>query len=1154
MSASQTSAQNTNSTSLPQNHSGIVSHVRDVPQQSSLETRPLPEPGDFKEQLPVAITSRDPKVPVSPTTPTNIPSTSNSSNAVDDVPRSPPTQQIPNPSVPTPAPVQVDARSALHAPPASPKTNSDAARIDPGALSLSASNETVPKVDVNPPPNPSTAVSCPASVIPSLPSIQPTMPEQKAPVHDTQQFGSESLLKDEALSVPAVVTKQNANIAHDQPTPSKIEASVPSPLSPHTPDESTTSPMNFKAEQTAYSPQHPLAQSTPDNSTQKMQNDTQGMADSQKTVDSEAGERGKGQPLSAAPDTSEMQFAAPTQSDSEAPVPQPAQKPHIGTSTPEENSHLPSTSRPLPRNLPKFAKNRPKNARVFIGNLASEYTSSKEIVEIFHKYGTLIEEPVLRRSFGFVQYSTAEAASLAVMHEQNRIIGGIALDLSIADNREVKKGTHIQNNTPFQHPKPPHAVGQFSQPRGRIRERDHPGPQQQGVRKRRRSVSPNSALRKGGVHPPQYRRQRPEPKNGIYLRILCMSPTAKGYARHCENTFRNMTRLNADILHIVATNLGEALGKAMRDAIPYVMVVASRDVEAGTCTIRTLEKTGYEKSGRGNGVIPLKEAVEVCLIERGVIMPNSVANQYTGTGAGQVQGNMGVSIGNTMHRNMGVNSAMGNNRSPWNIQTGIGPQDGKTGWVNGSRVPRVARNVQTGASNMGNLPMQPPPPQSNMANTGSGGYGYDMHMSNAGYGQAGMSGGRGGSYGNQDYMGTQGFGADYSRNPSQAFNANGVGAYPEEPFNQSNNRGTYGSRADNEYDPAAVTPTQRPNVTMGDGYAWNRRPNARHSGYGAVTGATNVPNTQRMGAPYSAGRQYEFSENQYDGQGRMPYGNSYDSTNPYGNVGTSNTQGYGAYGNVSGSYGPGNETREQYNPQSINPRYSQQSGAQSGTQYRNPGWSENGAQRPMNNHMGGNFYNSHASNNSGRSGGMRGQAEVGQDNRYIEGEYGRSNINGEYGGPQVYGNRQSAGVPGVSSSGANAPALNTGVDIGRLNHLISAFQQKQAAQGIVPDASSRVVLSRMGARRDGVPPPPPSIPSASGAAVPPVPPQGVSHVLSVAGAQQALHHIGGGQLGSYPIAPKGSGGFSGGGSYHPNPQHGLPPQGGRRGPGYYQRG
>lgn len=519
------------------------------------------------------------------------------------------------------------------------------------------------------------------------------------------------------------------------------------------------------------------------------------------------------------------------------------------------NNGVLSPERPLPRNLPKSAKHRPENARVFIGNLASEYTDIHDIIKIFHKYGTLIEEPVLRRSFGFVQYSTAEAAKAAVDGEQGRIIGGIGIDLSIADNREVRKGTHIMNNTPFQHPR----AGPGTAGRSGRRERENPA---FTARKRRRSVSPQGPPRKGGVHPPQFRRQRPEPRNGVYLRILCMSPTAKAYARHCENTFRNMTGLRADVLHIIAAGLGEALGRAMRDSIPYVMVVASKDVEDGTCTIRTLEKTGYEKSGRGNGVIPLKEAVEVCLIERGILMPMNPASQNM---AGAAAGGDGLGPGG--HRGGVPGGQMYPGRGPisgtaqWlqgaggSGETGM---DGKPGWMSDSRgthAPNIRMPAPPGGMGMTGMGMAGPGNTGMMGSGAHGGYGGMDGGGPLSYGHGGMgigpsmgSGGVGGpgapgmvgaNIRSDGYDGTNTMGAtygggmgsagmEYGRNFGTSAYSMGVGSggpqggagYGERysgPGSNVRSRG-YGGGHEGEYDPASVNGSMR-----GGGYGeWGR--------------------------------------------------------------------------------------------------------------------------------------------------------------------------------------------------------------------------------------------------------------------------------------------------------------------------------------------
>ena len=80
----------------------------------------------------------------------------------------------------------------------------------------------------------------------------------------------------------------------------------------------------------------------------------------------------------------------------------------------------------------------PPACRVFIGNLATEKTNAREIEGIFAKYGRLAEPPVLRRSFGFVQFDDPRAAQAAIEREQGTMIGGLRVDLSLADNRPVR--------------------------------------------------------------------------------------------------------------------------------------------------------------------------------------------------------------------------------------------------------------------------------------------------------------------------------------------------------------------------------------------------------------------------------------------------------------------------------------------------------------------------------------------------------------------------------------------------------------------------------------------------------------------------------------------------------------------------------------------
>ncbi|KAJ1491586.1 hypothetical protein T484DRAFT_1882565, partial [Baffinella frigidus] len=80
----------------------------------------------------------------------------------------------------------------------------------------------------------------------------------------------------------------------------------------------------------------------------------------------------------------------------------------------------------------------PPDSRVFVGNLAADKTSVAELEGLFRKYGRLGEPPILRRSFGFVQYEESRSAQDAVRALNGAMVGGLTLDLSIADNRPVR--------------------------------------------------------------------------------------------------------------------------------------------------------------------------------------------------------------------------------------------------------------------------------------------------------------------------------------------------------------------------------------------------------------------------------------------------------------------------------------------------------------------------------------------------------------------------------------------------------------------------------------------------------------------------------------------------------------------------------------------
>lgn len=281
---------------------------------------------------------------------------------------------------------------------------------------------------------------------------------------------------------------------------------------------------------------------------------------------------------------------------------------------------------------------RARNSRVFIGNLASEATTENDLYAVFSKYGRLMETPVLRRSFGFVQFETPEAAANAISSEQGRSIGGMRVDLSLADNRELRRGAGDSGGgggggggASSLSSRPPVPLPLGSSPSSGVSGGGAGMPQWTRGPKRRRSPSPvpqvppprSGRVVKGLVRSPEYGRgrQRPPSRNGIMVRVLVMGSSSRGYAHSVESSVRSSLGVNTDIIYIEACKLGEGLGLAGSNMIPYVIVVSSKDESGSTCTIRTLETSGYEKVGHGNGVIGVNDALDIISIEEGLQGP-----------------------------------------------------------------------------------------------------------------------------------------------------------------------------------------------------------------------------------------------------------------------------------------------------------------------------------------------------------------------------------------------------------------------------------------------------------------------------------------------------------------------------------------------------
>ncbi|EDQ90433.1 uncharacterized protein MONBRDRAFT_7035 [Monosiga brevicollis MX1] len=71
----------------------------------------------------------------------------------------------------------------------------------------------------------------------------------------------------------------------------------------------------------------------------------------------------------------------------------------------------------------------PPHSRLFLGNLPCEKVSKRELMDMFGRYGRVLEIS-LHRSFGFVQFDSAQSAAAARDGEQGKVVGGLTLALS----------------------------------------------------------------------------------------------------------------------------------------------------------------------------------------------------------------------------------------------------------------------------------------------------------------------------------------------------------------------------------------------------------------------------------------------------------------------------------------------------------------------------------------------------------------------------------------------------------------------------------------------------------------------------------------------------------------------------------------------------
>lgn len=62
-------------------------------------------------------------------------------------------------------------------------------------------------------------------------------------------------------------------------------------------------------------------------------------------------------------------------------------------------------------------------ARLFIGGLDRRAVSKRDIRDLFAKYGPIVDEILLFKDYGFVQFERAEHCEAAIRGEHGRLLG-----------------------------------------------------------------------------------------------------------------------------------------------------------------------------------------------------------------------------------------------------------------------------------------------------------------------------------------------------------------------------------------------------------------------------------------------------------------------------------------------------------------------------------------------------------------------------------------------------------------------------------------------------------------------------------------------------------------------------------------------------------
>uniref|UniRef100_A0A7S1V4S3 RRM domain-containing protein n=1 Tax=Sexangularia sp. CB-2014 TaxID=1486929 RepID=A0A7S1V4S3_9EUKA len=248
----------------------------------------------------------------------------------------------------------------------------------------------------------------------------------------------------------------------------------------------------------------------------------------------------------------------------------------------------------------------PISNRLFLGNLATNYATTQNLRDLFCKYGN-VTDVVIKRSYGFVSFSTAEEAARAKAGEDGSNFGGSCMDIAVCDDRPTGTTRSAGRRAAVPRGRP----GQLAAPAFASRDAGWAGG----------AVPPPPPGRAGWPNAPGYPPQQAPPPRGTWagappmapaavpppapaapplvldVPVFYTDPEAKAAAVTVANVVRQQTALRPTTYELTEETMPPELDRHWELGAPFVLALTKADVAKGLLTFYSFDPHAVESQG-----------------------------------------------------------------------------------------------------------------------------------------------------------------------------------------------------------------------------------------------------------------------------------------------------------------------------------------------------------------------------------------------------------------------------------------------------------------------------------------------------------------------------------------------------------------------------